>query len=217
MKPYTREIIPDRRQAQFRWSAVFAGATVAITLWVLLQMIGMGIGLASVDVGDAGSLRTVGIGTTVWTAVTPLIALFIGGLVTGRLAATYSQRSGAMHGFVVGAFASLIGLFVMLSVVSTVANAELQGRTSSIIEQGQIEVAPSLRDEQRQKAADAAGKILLGVGVTLLLSIGAAIAGGGIAARRYGRKYRTEEESDLSPAAAPPPASTSTTDVEHAP
>lgn len=197
----------------FRWSAVFAGATVAVTLWVLLQMIGMGIGLATVDVGDAGSLRTVGIGTTVWTAVTPLIALFIGGLVAGRLAATYSQRSGALHGFVLGAFASLLGLFVMLSVVSTVANAELQGRTSAMIDRSNTELAPALRDEERQKAADAAGKILFGVGVTLLLSIGAAIAGGGIAARRYGRKYRTEEVPAVPPPAAPPPAN----EVEHAP
>ncbi|NVB85169.1 MAG: hypothetical protein HOV81_42780 [Kofleriaceae bacterium] len=212
MKPYTREIIPDRRQPTFRWSAVFAGATVAITCWVLLQMIGMGIGLATVEVDSAGSLRTVGIGTTVWAAVAPIIALFIGGYIAGRLAATYDQKVGAMHGLVVGALGSLVGLIVMVSIVTTVASAAMRTATSRIqkpsIEQGQIEVAPNLQEEQRQKAADVGGKILLGVGVALLLGVGAGIAGGGIAARRYGRAKHRTEEVPVVPPPAPPPAAT---------
>ncbi len=217
MKPYTRELINDRRQPSLRWSAVFAGATIAVALWVLLQMLGMGVGLAAVDVDDAGSLRNIGIGTTVWTAVAPLLALFLGGYIAGRLAATFDQKVGAMHGFVVGAFASLIGLVVTVSIVGMVANASMRGTTSAMIDSEDIQVAPSLRAEERQHAAATAGKILLGAGISLLLGIGAAVAGGGIAARRHGRPKHHTDEVPVVPPPSPPPADAPGVDVEHAP
>src|ERR1041384_3980556 len=55
----TREtILIDRRQPMLRWSAVFAGAACSIGFWMLLQLIGVGVGLAAVDVNNAGSLRS---------------------------------------------------------------------------------------------------------------------------------------------------------------
>jgi hypothetical protein len=45
-------------------------------------------------------LRSAGIGTTVASLAAPLIALFIGGYVAGRLATTFDGKVGATHGLV---------------------------------------------------------------------------------------------------------------------
>ena len=67
---------------------MFAGAVVALALWTLLEMIGIGVGLVSSDAGDVGSLRDLATSAAIWTFVAPLVALFIGGFVAGRLGMT---------------------------------------------------------------------------------------------------------------------------------
>jgi hypothetical protein len=111
----------ERRQPALRWSAIFAGAACSVGFWMLLQFIGLGIGLAAVDVGNLNSLRGVGIGTTVWSLVSPLIAMFFGGMVAGRLAQTFDRKAAGMHGLVMWAFTSILGLCAMISIVAMVA------------------------------------------------------------------------------------------------
>lgn len=203
MRPITREII-DRRQPQLRWSAVFAGATVAIALWVLLQMIGMGAGMAAIDLDDAGSLRSVSVGTTVWTLFAPLLALFVGGLIAGRLATTWDVRSGATHGFVTWAIASIVGLIATVSMVGMLtrgAHVPTRG-----FDRDDIRVHPSLRSAELQRATDQAGKLLLGGGISLLLGLGAAVGGGALASKKLARPRRHRHDTTETPVVPAPPA-----------
>jgi hypothetical protein len=164
----------ERRQPAFRWSAVLAGAVCSVGLWMLLQILGTGIGLAAIDVDDAGSLRGVGIGTTVWSLLAPLIAMFCGGLLTGRLTQTYERKLGGAHAVVMWAITSVIGLcvtiWIMTMLATTVANAG-----------GVPRVTPR---QDALDAADATGKVLATVGLSLLLSLIAAVAGAMVAMRR---------------------------------
>src|SRR5690606_15493372 len=100
MKPISRETIVDRRQPQMRWGAVLAGTALAIGLWVLLHILGVGLGLAVIDTDDAGNLRGIGIGTGIWVLIAPLIAMFLGALLAGFLSGTRDSKVGAMHGSV---------------------------------------------------------------------------------------------------------------------
>src|SRR5436190_6171171 len=113
MEKITRETIIDRRQPLIRWSAVLAGSALAVGLWILLQTLGMGLGLAAVDTDDAGSLKGVGIGTGIWSLIAPLIAMFFGAYVAGRLAVTHDRRIGAIHGSVMWGLATVVGLWAM--------------------------------------------------------------------------------------------------------
>jgi hypothetical protein len=186
-----------------RWSAVFAGAAVAVALWVLLQMLGMGAGMAAIDLDDAGSLRSVSVGTTVWTLFAPLVALFVGGLVAGKLATTWDVRSGATHGFVTWAIASLVGMFATISMVGMLtrgAHVPTRG-----IDRDDIRVHPSLRSAELQRATDQAGKILLGGGISLLLGLGAAVGGGSLAAKKLTRPRRRRHDTQETPVVPPPP------------
>jgi MFS family permease len=205
MRPIARETILDRRQPALRWSAVIAGATVAVATWVVLQLIGMGAGLAAVELDDNGSLRGIGIGTTLWSILAPLIAMFVGGLVAGRLATTFDQKVGAAHGFVAWAIASLAGVLAVAWLVSAIAGGAVKMAYGQLPTSESVMVDPSLRADELADATDKTGKILLGAGVTLLLGLGAAVGGGALAARRLTRpRHRTQEVPVVPPPAEPP-------------
>ncbi len=101
------------------WSAIFAGATVAVGVWLVLHMLGIGIGLIAIDPDEADSLRAVGIGTGIWSAIAPLIALFIGGLVAGRMAPTINTANAAIHGAVVWGLTGIASLLLLATAVSS--------------------------------------------------------------------------------------------------
>ena len=121
MKPFVRETVIDRRQPFLRWSPIFGGAIFAIGLWTLLQVLGMGVGLAAIDTDDAGSLKGAGIGTGIWSIIAPLIAMFVGGLLAGRTSGTRDRKVGAMHASVMWALALGVGLWAMMSLLSSLA------------------------------------------------------------------------------------------------
>lgn len=122
-----------------RWSAVLAGTALGIGVWILLQTLGMGLGLAAVETDDAGSLKGAGIGTGIWSILAALIAMFVGGLLAGRLAGTRDPKVGGMHGSVVWALGSVIGLWLIFSVISSLASSAAQvggaaaSATSSVV------------------------------------------------------------------------------------
>lgn len=205
MRPIARETIVDRRQPALRWSAVIAGTTAAIALWMLLQLIGMGVGLATVELDDSGSLRSVGIGTTVWSIIAPLVAMFVGGFVAARLATTFDPKTGAAHGFITWAVTSLVGIVALAWLVASLVGGAVSLAYSQLPTNDSMMVDPGLRAEEIAAATDKTGKLLLGTGITLLLGLGAALGGGALGARRMTRpRHRTQEVPVVPPPAEPP-------------
>ncbi len=126
------------------WSAIFAGATVAVGVWLVLHMLGIGIGLIAIDPDEADSLRAVGIGAGVWSAIAPLFALFIGGIVAGRMAPTINTANAAIHGAVVWALTGIAALLLLATAVSSAvqgaaATGAAVGRGAAVA----VGVAPS--------------------------------------------------------------------------
>ena len=185
---------------------MFAGAAVAVAAWVLLQLLGMGAGLSSIEYGDDGRLRTIGIGTGVWSMIAPLIAMFLGGLVAGRLANTFDQRVGGMHGIIVWALASLAGVIAIAWTLSTIAGGAMRMAYGEFAPFENVTIAPDLRAAESEEAAERAGGVLLGAGVSLLVALGAALAGGVLAVRRYVRPRHNTQEVPVVPPPAEPPA-----------
>ncbi|HTR51727.1 MAG TPA: hypothetical protein VMJ10_13520 [Kofleriaceae bacterium] len=198
MRPISRETIIDRKQPLLRWSAVFAGTAISIALWVLLQMLGMGVGFAAINLDDAGSLRDLGIGTTAWTCIAPMIAMFIGGLIAGRLAGTHERGIGAVHGFVVWALTSMLGIGAMLGLVSALAEGAMHGAMTMNGQPGQPPTSAELG-----QAASATGQILLGAGVSMLVSLATAVLGGLAGVTR--RERRREGDRTVVTTVEPPP------------
>jgi hypothetical protein len=110
------------------WAAIFAGALVAVGVWLLLHLLGMSIGLIAVDPNDPSSLRGVGIGTGVWSLIAPIVALFAGGFATGQLGGPLRRMTAALHGAVMGSLATIVSLaMVWMMVASRVGGAVTAG------------------------------------------------------------------------------------------
>src|SRR5206468_7191488 len=99
----------------------FAGTVAALGLWMLLYAFGLAIGASTLNAQDMDSAKATGIFTGVWGAVSPLIALFIGGVVAGRGAGVRKRGDGALHGFVTWGLATIAGAWLLASLVGAIA------------------------------------------------------------------------------------------------
>lgn len=105
---YTEQInIPMRRPffAPIRWSAVFAGVAVGISVQLILTLLGIASGLSATDVASG---ETVGIGPLIWAGISTLIAAFVGAYVAARLSGLKRRVDGILHGAVSWAVTTLL-------------------------------------------------------------------------------------------------------------
>ncbi len=102
------------------WGAIFAGLLVATALQLVFAVFGSAIGLAAWDT-DSG--RALGIGAAIWAVVSLLIALYIGGGTTGRLAGVLTRKDGILHGILVWATSLLFAVWMISGGVSALAGA----------------------------------------------------------------------------------------------
>ena len=107
---------------QITWSAVFAGVAVALIAQLLLNMLGLGLGMATLDPGTADnpSASAFSIGAAVWWTVSGIVAAFLGGWIAGRTAGKPKESTGGWHGLVSWAVTSLIVIYLLTSAASSV-------------------------------------------------------------------------------------------------
>jgi len=113
------EVVPYARR-RISWGGVFAGVVIALAVQLLLSMLGLGVGLTTIDPtqpnGTPGA-AALGIGTGIWWTVSYIIALFIGGYVAARLGGRLLGWDGMLHGVLTWAFALLVSAFLVTSAV----------------------------------------------------------------------------------------------------
>jgi polyhydroxyalkanoate synthesis regulator phasin len=109
------------------WGAVLAGAVVALSVQVLLSLLGIGIGLATVDpaAGDTPDAATFGIASGIFYAIVTLVSLFSGGWVAGRLAGMPVRTDGLLHGLVTWAVAMLLLLYIVTTTIGALVSGAL--------------------------------------------------------------------------------------------
>jgi hypothetical protein len=111
-----------RTTSNARWGAILGGVFMAAGIWIVLHLLGMGIGLTAIDPNGKGSLRAIGIGTGIWSVIAPIIALFIGGLVVSRLAPTPNRLNRVIHGALVWSVTTLVAVTLLGMLVSSVVS-----------------------------------------------------------------------------------------------
>ncbi len=209
-------VADEGRGAPFHvsWGALLAGAVAALGVWILLYALGLALGLSTVDPGDRDTLRASGMFTGVWSLATPLVALFIGGLVAGRSAGALGRGGGALHGLVVWSLTALGGLFLVATLFGNVlGSAVAVGQnvaSRAIAEPGSAPADGVVRDVQKaigkvqaqathnveRKAIEAApetGTAIWVVFGALLLGMLAAVAGGAAGVTRGQRRIAQAE------------------------
>ena len=99
------------------WGAIFAGAVTAVALTALMGLLGLGIGLGTLDVAQGDSVDGAPKATLIWWAVTSILATGIGAFVAARLAGIPRGLTGALHGLAVWAVASIVVLWLATSAI----------------------------------------------------------------------------------------------------
>lgn len=103
------------------WSAVFAGVLVAIVTQMLLSLLGLGIGLGTIDaVEEANPTAGLGTGSAIWYIISSLISLFIGGWVAGRLASTPRLFDGIIHGVLTWCLVTLLTIYFLTTTLGSI-------------------------------------------------------------------------------------------------
>ncbi|MBD2755348.1 hypothetical protein [Spirosoma validum] len=102
------------------WSAILAGVLVAIVSQMLLTLLGVGIGLSTIDpVTERNPTAGLGTGSAVWYIVSSLFSLFIGGWIAGRLASAPRLFDGIIHGILTWCLATLITIYFLTTTLGS--------------------------------------------------------------------------------------------------
>src|SRR6476659_6460053 len=101
---------------EIAWGAVLAGVLVALVTQLLLNMLGLGIGIATLDpgTGDNPSATSLSIGAGIWWTLSGILASLAGGYAAGRLSGRPKKATAAWHGLTAWALTTLV-IFDLLS------------------------------------------------------------------------------------------------------
>ena len=84
-------------RSRISWQAVSAGAMVALTIYVVLMLLGMAVGI---EVAVRGRDVNLGVGSGLYTVIALAVAMFFGGWATSRLAVGEDKLEAVLHALV---------------------------------------------------------------------------------------------------------------------
>lgn len=118
-----------------RWSAVLAGVSIAISVQLVLMMLGVasGVALANISLGEIP-----GVVALIWACGSMLVAAFVGSYVAGRMAGLRRKIDGMLHGVICWAVSVLLALIL----ATTTGGSLISGLVSNLI-QGGVVVTPT--------------------------------------------------------------------------
>jgi hypothetical protein len=116
------------------WGAIFAGVVVALIVQIMLTMLGVGIGMATLDPasGDNPAAATFSITAAVWWFISGIIAAFAGGYVAARMSGRTVPTTGAFHGLTTWAFTTLLVLYLLTTTAGSLVGGVFSGVASAI-------------------------------------------------------------------------------------
>ncbi len=125
--PHTSPVTPEEdirtiMLNRVSWAAVLAGVVAALVTHILLNMLGVGIGAATLDPagGDNPQASTFSIVAGLWWTVSGIIASFVGGYIAGRLSGRPKESTGGWHGVTAWAFTTLIIFYLVTTTAGSI-------------------------------------------------------------------------------------------------
>jgi hypothetical protein len=121
----TEDLVPVR--SRISWSAILAGSVLALSLYILLALLGGAIGLS---IGDKVNPQKLGMGEAVYAIVVTALCLFLGGYVASQLTTGENKIEGSLYGIFVWATVLGMLLWLMASGVQLGFNAMIGAATA---------------------------------------------------------------------------------------
>ncbi|HNR50496.1 MAG: hypothetical protein GXY28_03170 [Bacteriovoracaceae bacterium] len=130
-----------------KWSAIFAGTVITLVVMLTLIMLGLAVGFATINPAtEENPFGGLGIGTAVWWVISSIIAYFLGGWVSSRVAGLQRVFDGALHGLVTWGLVTLLTMFMLTSTVGFILGGAfgLVGNVVSVAGQAAGTVIPQI-------------------------------------------------------------------------
>ena len=116
------------------WGAIFAGVVLALVVELILSILGLGIGLATVDPGSNGTPTASGLslGAAIWWVLSGIIASALGGYIAGRLSGNPIRSTAGYHGLVSWGVTTMVIVFLLSSAVGGIVGGAFSAVTSTL-------------------------------------------------------------------------------------
>ncbi|WP_373537247.1 hypothetical protein [Microcoleus sp.] len=173
-----------------RWGPIFSGLVISIATQLALSALGAAIGLS--NIANSGAPRTiagsVGTGVGIWSIISLLISLGVGGWVTARACGPMNRSTALLNGAILWATTLTIGSWLLANGVAgtfgiVAANA---GEVINQAQQGVVNLpnqAPNVSAQDTRNIADSAAKAGWSFLFGSLLGLVASMAGASAGAR----------------------------------
>jgi hypothetical protein len=188
----------DLKQDRVHWGPIVAGLLTALTTLLLLSLIGLAVGLTTVNAGTAaaqgGPPADAGRNSAIWAAVSGIVAFLLGGYVAGRTAAVFSRGWGALNGALVFMLAVPLilwlagqGLGTVLGSLGNLSGALANNPGATQAAQGAAgqaqAAAQNVQPIDVARAAEGARNAAWGALAGLLVALGGSALGGWLGTR----------------------------------
>lgn len=99
------------------WGAVLAGVVAALVTQLIINMLGIGIGVATLDpgTGDNPAASTFSVAAAIWWTLSGIIASLVGGYMAGRLCGRPKESTAGWHGLTAWAMTTLVIFYLLTS------------------------------------------------------------------------------------------------------
>ena len=111
------------RGGRTAFGAIIAGTLVALAVFALLTLLGIGFGFAAVDPTDPDPFGASPTVAPIYLFLSQLVALGAGGFTAGRLAGLLHNVGAALHGVTVWALTTILSIWLASAAVTGAFNA----------------------------------------------------------------------------------------------
>jgi hypothetical protein len=140
-------------RSRVSWGAIAAGAMVSLTIYIVLTMVGVALGI---ELAVRGASDQVGVGAAIYSIVVLLLAMFFGGWATSRLAVGESKLEAVLYGMILWGVL-FMGMVWLLAAGMRTGFGALFGTASGVYstEEGRVDYDRVARDLKRAGVDDA--------------------------------------------------------------
>lgn len=136
------------------WRAIFAGTVTVLSVILVLNLIGLAIGLGTIEpTEESNPLSGIGTGALIWWIVSNLLALFLGGFVAARVGVSFSSKSGMVQGVMTWALYTIISAWLLTSAVGSIISGVgnvVSGVLSTAGKAVEQQVAPMIENQLQE-------------------------------------------------------------------
>lgn len=173
---------------QVRWGPILAGIAIALGTQLILSALTMAIGLSAGATGaDAGS---VGFGVVIWSIISLLISLFLGGWVMAQSCGPMTKKTALLNAAILWGTTLAISSWLLATGISGAVGAVAANAgeiANQVQQQGGVNIPNQVPNVDPNQVRDLAGNTAKATWSFLLgslLSLAAAMIGAAVGARK---------------------------------